>query len=122
MKKIIPVDTSKFMINITREFSISKAEIKPGPPEKFDGLNVGIATLVTDPPHAGEIHLDGDELVYVITGAVSITSDSNPGKSLELGSGDACIIQKGEWHKVHIVEKTQLIYITPGTNNKHRNI
>lgn len=120
MKKIIPVDTSKFMVNIARDYSISTSEIRPGPPETFDGLNVGVATLDRDPPHNGEIHLDGDELLYVISGSVSVTSDSNPGGFMELGAGDGCIIQKGEWHKVHILEKTTLIHITPGPNNKHR--
>ena len=120
MKNIIPIDTSKFMINIRRDFSISTSEVKPGPPETFDGLNVGIATMDRDPPHNAEIHLDGDELLYVISGSVRIASDSNPGESLELGPGGACIIGKGEWHKVYLLEKTQLLHITPGPHNEHR--
>ena len=120
MKKIIPVDTSKFMLNMNRDFSVSKSKIKPGPPETFDGLNIGVATLDRNPPHAGEIHHDGDEILYVISGSLSVVSDSNPGQTIELGPGDACIIQKGEWHKVYILEKTQLIHITPGPNNEHR--
>jgi len=120
MNKIIPVDTTKFMINIDRDFSITTSEIKPGPPETFDGLNVGVATLSSDPPHNGEIHLDGDELLFVISGSVRVTGDTNPDRSLELGAGDTCIIKKGEWHKVHILEKTRLIHITPGPNNNHR--
>ena len=120
MKKILPVDTSKFMVNITRDFSINQSEIKPGPPETFEGLNVGVAILASDPPHNGEIHLDGDEFLYVISGSVKVTSDSNPGEFLALGTGDACVIQKGEWHKVHVLEETHLIHITPGPNNSHR--
>lgn len=120
MNRIISFDPSRLMINVNREFVISTTEMKPGPPPSFDGLNIGIATLEHDPPHAGEVHLDGDELLYIISGAVRITSDSNPGQSLELSTGDACIIEKGEWHKVYILEKTQLIHITPGSNNDHR--
>lgn len=63
MNKIKPFDASRFMINIDRDFAIATSEIKPGPPESFDGLNIGIATLENDPPHAGEVHLDGDELL-----------------------------------------------------------
>lgn len=120
MNKITTFDPSRFMINIDRDFAISTSEIKPGPPESFDGLNIGMATLDKDPPHSGEVHLDGDELLYIIYGSVRITSDSNPGQALELGAGDACIIAKGEWHKVYILEKTQLMHITPGPNNDHR--
>ena len=122
MDKIVTFDPARSMINIDRDFTISTSEIKPGPPESFGGLNIGIATLEQDPPHAGEVHLDGDELLYIISGSVRITSDSNPGQSLELGAGDACIIEKGEWHKLHILEKTQLMHITPGPNNNHREI
>ena len=68
------------------------------------------------------MHLDGDEVLYIISGSVRISSDSNPGQSLELSAGDACIIEKGEWHKLHILEKTQLMHITPGPNNNHREI
>ena len=120
MNKITIFDPSSFMVNIDRDLAYSIAEIKPGPPTSFAGLNIGVATLEHDPPHAGEVHLDGDELLYIISGSVRITSDSNPGQSLELGTGDACIIEKGEWHKVHILEKTKLIHITPGSNNEHR--
>ena len=120
MKKILLVDTSKYTINIASNFSISQSEIRPGPPETFDGLNVGVATLSSDPPHNGEVHLDGDEFLYVISGAIEVTSDSNPGRHMKFGAGDACVIQKGEWHKVHVLEETRLIYITPGPNNSHR--
>ena len=120
MNRINPVDLSRFMINIDHGFNISTVAIRPGPPESSDGLNIGVATLENDPPHAGEVHLDGDEFLYIISGRVRITSDSNPGQTLELGAGDACIIEKGEWHKVYVLEKTQLIHITPGPNNEHR--
>ena len=83
-------------------------------------MTMGIVTMEEDAPHGGEIHPDGDEILYVISGAISLTSDSNPDQNLRLGPGDACIVEKGEWHKVHILEKTQLLYITPGPNGEHR--
>ena len=73
-----------------------------------------------DPPHGGEVHPDGDEILYVISGLFSVTSDSNRDESLRLGPGDACIVERGEWHKVHVLEKGQLLYITPGPNGDHR--
>ena len=88
MKKIIPVDPSKFSFTISRDLSITAVEQKPGPPVRMDGMTVGIVTMEHDAPHGGEVHPDGDEVLYVISGGVSVTSDSNPGETLELGPED----------------------------------
>jgi len=120
MNKIIPVDVSRFSLRIHRDLSVTMSEIKPGPPERIDGMTVGIVTLERDPPHGGEVHPDGDEILYVISGSLRVTSDSNPDEDVLLGPGDACIVEKGEWHKVQVLEKTQLLHISPGPNGDHR--
>ena len=120
MTKILPIDASRFCFNISRDLAITPAERKPGPPERIDGMTVGIVTMERDAPHGGEIHPDGDEILYLISGALSVTSDSNPGQSLRLELGDACIVEKGEWHHVHVLEKARLLHITPGPNGDHR--
>jgi quercetin dioxygenase-like cupin family protein len=33
---------------------------------------------------------------------------------MELHAGEACIVPKGEWHRVHVLEKTQLVHIAQG--------
>jgi quercetin dioxygenase-like cupin family protein len=120
MKKVTAVDVSKFSFLIDSSLSVTPVEQKEGPPDRLDGMTVGIVTMEHDAPHGGEVHPDGDEILYVISGAVSITSDSNPGEDLALGPGDACIVAKGEWHRVHILEKTQLLHLTPGPGGDHR--
>ena len=120
MKKVTPVDTSTFSFLIGRDLSVTAIERQDGPPVRMDGMTVGIITMEEDAPHGGEVHPDGDEILYVISGALSITSDSNPGESLNLGPGDACIVAKDEWHRVHVLEKTQLLHMTPGPNGDHR--
>ena len=121
MKNIVPVDVSKNSFTIRRnlDVSISVPDMHKGPPKQFDGLNVGIVTL-EQTTNNGEVHFDGDEILYVISGELSLTSDSNPNESLKLSSGESCIIKKGEWHKVNVIKTTQLIYMTPGLNNEHR--
>jgi len=120
MKKLIPVDITRFSFNISRDLCISTAEKKPGPPERIDGMTAGIVTMERNAPHGGEVHPDGDEILYVISGALSVTSDSNPGECLRLGPGDGCIVERGEWHRVQVLEKAQLLHVTPGPNGDHR--
>ncbi len=120
MKKITAVDPAKSSFNIFRDLSVEAIETQPGPPVRIDGMTVGIVTMTQNAPHGGEVHPDGDEILYVISGALSITSDSNSGEVMNLGPGDACIVEKGEWHQVNVLEKTQLMHITPGPNGGHR--
>lgn len=120
MKKIISADVSRYVFDINRDLSVSTRTRKPGPPERTDGMTVGIVTMEDDAPHGGEVHPDGDEILYVIFGRVRVTGDSAPDEPLELGPGAACVVKQGEWHKVEILEKTQLLHITPGPNGDHR--
>ena len=83
-------------------------------------MTVGIVTLAHDAPHGGEVHPDGDEIVYVISGRLRVTGESEPTTAIELGPGEACIVRKGEWHKVSVLEQTQLMHITPGPNGGYR--
>jgi hypothetical protein len=41
---------------------------------------------------------------------------------VDIGPGEACIVHKGEWHRVTILEPVQLIHITPGPNGGYRPI
>ncbi|PCJ23049.1 MAG: hypothetical protein COA96_12675 [SAR86 cluster bacterium] len=120
MSKIVPVDISNCSFDIHKDLSVSPRERKPGPPTRIDGMTVGIVTMEHSAPHGGEVHPDGDEILYVISGKVRVTGDSAPDAPLELTAGESCIVKAGEWHKVDVVEKTQLLHITPGPNGDHR--
>ena len=120
MSQVVSVDASRCSFEIGRNLSVSARERSPGPPERIDGMTVGILTMDHDAPHGGEVHPDGDEILYVISGRLRVTGDSAPDDPMELGPGAACIVRKGEWHKVDVPEKTQLLHITPGPNGDHR--
>ncbi len=120
MSKIDPVDASRYSFDIHRDLSVSTRARKPGPPERIDGMTVGIVTMAEDAPHGGEVHPDGDEILYVISGRLRVTGDSAPSAAIELGPGEACIVRKGEWHRVILIEAAQLLHITPGPNGEHR--
>jgi mannose-6-phosphate isomerase-like protein (cupin superfamily) len=120
MSAIERIDTSRHSIAISRDLRMVTIANRRGPPVRTDGLSVGVADMTRDPPHQGEMHPDGDELICILSGRVTVTIDSSPHDSLELGPGEACIIPKGEWHRVHLLEPTRLLHITPGPNGDHR--
>lgn len=120
MNAIVPVDATSFSFDIDNHLSVSIRERKSGPPERMAGMTLGIITMEGDAPHGGEMHPDGDEIIYVISGKLRIIGDSSKSEPLVLLPGAACIIRKGEWHNVEVLEKTQLMHVTPGPNGSHR--
>jgi mannose-6-phosphate isomerase-like protein (cupin superfamily) len=67
------------------------------------------------------MHPDGDELLYLISGAVTLTLELADGDRLvDLGAGDAVVVPKGVWHKITMREPGRLIHITPGPNGDAR--
>src|SRR5215470_6174432 len=120
MSKIERVDVSRFVFDIRRDLSVSTRARKPGPPERIDGMTVGIQMITEDAPHDGEMHPDGDEILYVASGRMRLTGDTDADAPMELGPGDACIVRKGEWHRLSVVEPGLLVNITPGPRGAHR--
>lgn len=121
MGKIKRVDTSRYSVSISRDLQMAPIENRATrQPVRIDGLTVGIANATRDAPHGGELHTDGDELLYVISGRVRVTAESAPDDVCELSPGECCIVPKGEWHRVHLLEPTHLLHITPGPHGDHR--
>jgi len=90
-------------------------------PQRIDGLTIGAPDLTSDPPHNGEVHPDGDELLYMVSGSVTVRLELPDGdQTVELGAGDAIVIPKGVWHLVTLREPGRLIHITPGPNGDAR--
>ena len=87
-------------------------------------MTVGVVTVRqgdAPAPHKGEVHPDGDEIVYVISGRLRVTGESEPTAPIEVGRGEACIIKNGEWHRVTVLEfPAQFVHITPGPNGGYR--
>jgi hypothetical protein len=71
MSKIERVDVARNVLDVHRDLSVSARVRKPGPPERIDGMTVGIQTVTQDAPHGGEMHPDGDEILHVISGRVA---------------------------------------------------
>jgi mannose-6-phosphate isomerase-like protein (cupin superfamily) len=91
------------------------------PPPRVDGLTIGVAMMDRPPPHAGEMHPDGDELLHLIAGEATLLLERRDGEErIELAAGGACIVPRGVWHRVIPRGEITLLYATPGPNNQSR--
>ncbi|MEM7018307.1 MAG: cupin domain-containing protein [Pseudomonadota bacterium] len=115
------IDLKTTVLDIRTDFSITPREKKPGGMQRIDGLTLGYVETAHGFPHNGEQHPDGDELLILISGRLRITADSQETSS-DLHPGQACIVPKGEWHKVHVLEPSTFIFATPGPNGEYRRL
>lgn len=83
-------------------------------------MTVGFVSVAGESPHNGELHPDGDEILYVISGRLRVIGESDPGAAIDLGPGDACIVRRGEWHQIKMLQPSQLLHITPGPRGDFR--
>ncbi len=95
---------------------------EPGrPPRRIDGLAIGAPLVTSNAPHDGEVHPDGDELLYLVSGAMSLRLEYPGGDvEVELHAGQAVVVPQGVWHKLTLREPGQLLHITPGPGGDAR--
>ena len=120
MTKPITFDPLTHIVGVSHEFAASKMPERADPPVPFSGLTFGVATMAENSPHGGEPHADGDEVLYLISGRVNVVFlDSDEG-DIDVRPGDGLVVPKGTWHRVDIIEPSQIVYLTPGPNNQFR--
>ena len=79
---------------------------------------MGRALMSKPAPHGGERHIDGDELLYLISGSVHVSLDHEDREAevINLGPADAFVVPQGIWHRVIPDEPSDLLFMTPGRN------
>jgi mannose-6-phosphate isomerase-like protein (cupin superfamily) len=122
-----PIPFEGNVAHIGRDWSMAIASAPPGPPKRIDGYTIGAIPRLDEPgPHAGEVHPDGDEFLYVVNGAMELILDDGDGQAagvetrVLLGSGDAFVVPRGVWHRLEPVEPSYLVHVTPGPHGGHR--
>ncbi len=116
-----PFDLSEALVGLQRDGATRLLEIAPGPPERIEGHTIGAPVLTGPPPHGGEMHPDGDELLFLVSGRLSvIVEEDGVERSIELGPGQCLIVPRGVWHRVVPRERSQLFHLTPGPGGEHR--
>ncbi len=85
--------------------------------------------MTENAPHRGELHPDGDELLYLISGRVDVILEVGGGEATAgeehieaLHPGEAIVVPRGVWHRVDIREPSHLVHITPGPGSGHRSL
>jgi mannose-6-phosphate isomerase-like protein (cupin superfamily) len=113
--------------DITRDWSISIRKAPPGPPRRIDGYTIGAIPDLDGPElHGGEVHPDGDEFLYVASGAMELILDDGDEQTVGvettvvLRGGDGYVVPRGVWHRLRSLERSYLIHVTPGPNGGHR--
>jgi mannose-6-phosphate isomerase-like protein (cupin superfamily) len=119
-RSIAELDIASSVFDVHHDFTIAARARKPGRPERVDGMTVGVVEMDADTPHGTEMHPDGDELLYVLEGRISISGESDPERRLELGPGQGCIVPRGEWHTLRVLERTRFVHMTPGPHSESR--
>jgi mannose-6-phosphate isomerase-like protein (cupin superfamily) len=113
--------------DVARDRSIGIRPAPPGPPRRIDGYTIGAIPGIEGPgPHAGEVHPDGDEFLYLVQGTMELILDDGDERAagaetkVVLRSGDAYVVPRGVWHRLEALEPSYLVHVTPGPNGGSR--
>lgn len=68
-----------------------------------------------------EMHPAGDEVLYLLAGALDVVLDEPAGEStFGLRGGQACLIPRGAWHRLILRLPSDLLFVTPARGTRHR--
>lgn len=68
-----------------------------------------------------EMHPAGDEVLYLLTGALDVVLDEPGGaRTVELRAGQGCLVPQGIWHRLVLGRPSDLLFITPAHGTRHR--
>jgi mannose-6-phosphate isomerase-like protein (cupin superfamily) len=87
------------------------------------GRLAGEARMTKSPPHGGEMHPDGDELLILVEGEVDVVLDEDGGESIvPMRPGDAFVVPRAVWHRVIVKSPCRLLHFTPGRSQVRRRL
>ena len=73
MTAIQALDASTTALDIWPDLTVTTRRREPGPPKRIAGMTMGLITILPgQSPHDGEMHPDGDEILCVVSGTLSL--------------------------------------------------
>ena len=120
MSKAKIVNVTTHVIGIDRAHKAEQLADQPDPGVSVDGLVFGVAKMSENAPHGGEMHADGDEVLYLVSGKARLVFLDDKDAEVDLESGGSVIVPQGQWHRVDVLEPCHIVYLTPGTGNQVR--
>src|SRR5215471_12009029 len=99
-----PVGFADTIVALLRDGTSFTQAKQPGSSPRFDGFTVASYVLTETPPHGGERHADGDELLLVISGECVAVLDTTEGGTAQIPirACDAFVIPRNAWHRLVI--------------------
>src|SRR5262249_59496751 len=96
-----PIALSRIALGLHRSGPARPLPSSGGAPPTIDGWTMGAAMMSHDPPHRGEMHPDGDELLYLVSGRVDVVLEDD-GREARVGlePGQAFVVPRRVWHRV----------------------
>jgi GNAT superfamily N-acetyltransferase len=123
------VDLIATYVHLRNEGAASRVDVPPtfwqevmaGKRHELDeGRLVAVFEFETDWTTA-EMHPSGDELVYVLTGAIDLILAEQCGdRTIALGAGAGHIVPRGVWHTARVRAPAKVLHVTPGAGTRHR--
>ena len=116
-------------INLRADGGVQRIEIGPTFwPDVMAGKHPELeeGRLVAVFPYDGnwtsaEMHPAGDELVYVLSGAVDLILQEPGGdRAIPLEAGEGQVVPKGVWHTARVRARAKVLHVTAGAGTQHR--
>jgi mannose-6-phosphate isomerase-like protein (cupin superfamily) len=86
----------------------------------YPGRILGALTMASG-NSTWEMHPDGGEVLYLLSGAVEVVLQEKDGeRAVELSARRAFIVPRGTWHRLAVRMPSEFVFITPGKGTKHR--
>ena len=68
-----------------------------------------------------EMHPEGDEFVYLLSGAVDLLLEQDGGiVSTSLQGAGAVVVPRGTWHTAKVRQPSRMLHVTRGAGTQHR--
>lgn len=87
---------------------------------RYDGRMMTAHRVSSDMRH-WEIHPAGEELLVAVDASVTAVFQRKHGEeTIDLAPGMACIVPRGTWHRIRVVQPGVLIFLTHGEGTEHK--